>query len=90
LVKFWLHISPDEQLRRFREREKVAHKRHKITQDDWRNREQWRAYELAIEEMVARTSTAGAPWTLVAANDKRHARLQVMRTLRDAWLQCLE
>jgi AMP-polyphosphate phosphotransferase len=90
LVKFWLHISPDEQLRRFREREKVAHKRHKITQDDWRNREQWRAYELAVEEMVARTSTARAPWTLVAANDKRHARLAVMRTLRDAWQRCLE
>lgn len=81
LIKFWLHISKDEQLRRFRAREHTAFKRHKITPDDWRNREKWREYELAVDEMVARTSTAHSPWTLVAGNDKRHARIMVMRTL---------
>jgi polyphosphate:AMP phosphotransferase len=84
LAKFWLHITPEEQLRRFEERQRLAHKRHKITEEDWRNRNQWSAYEEAIDEMVARTSTAHAPWTLVAANDKRHGRVMVLRTLCEA------
>jgi polyphosphate:AMP phosphotransferase len=81
LAKFWLHVDAKEQLRRFRERESVAWKRHKIGPEDWRNREKWDAYEEAISDMVARTSTAQAPWTLVAANDKRLARVQVVETL---------
>ena len=81
LCKFWIHISPEEQLARFREREATPHKHHKITEDDWRNREKWRDYELAVEDMVAHTSTTGAPWTLVAGNDKRHARIQILKTL---------
>ena len=81
LSKLWLHISPEEQLRRFRERQEVEWKKHKITDEDWRNREKWPAYETAIDEMVARTSTHDAPWTLVSATDKKAARLTVLETL---------
>jgi polyphosphate:AMP phosphotransferase len=80
VCKFWLHISPDEQLRRFKAREQTDYKRYKITDEDYRNREKWPEYEAAIDEMVARTSVKAAPWTLVAANDKRHARVEVIRT----------
>lgn len=83
LSKLWLHISPEEQLRRFRERETVEWKRHKITDEDWRNREKRDSYEVAIDEMIARTSTRDAPWTLVAATDKKAARLAVLATLCD-------
>jgi polyphosphate:AMP phosphotransferase len=79
--KFWLHISPAEQLKRFKEREAVAHKRYKITEEDWRNRKQWDDYKAAIDEMVARCGTEFAPWTIVAANDKRHARIQILKTI---------
>lgn len=81
LLKFWMHISKDEQLRRFRDRERTPFKHFKITPEDWRNRKKWRDYELAVDEMVARTSTAPSPWTLVAANCKRYARVTVLRTL---------
>lgn len=81
VAKFWLHISPDEQLRRFREREETPHKRHKITDDDWRNRDRWNDYATAVEDMVAKTSTPHAPWTLVAGEDKRFARVQILSTL---------
>lgn len=80
VLKFWLHISPEEQLRRFREREETPWKKHKITDEDWRNREKWPAYQTAVEDMVARTSTPHAPWTLIAGEDKRVARLQVLDT----------
>ena len=79
--KFWIHISKEEQLRRFREREGIDFKRYKITAEDWRNREQWDAYKAAINDMVAHTSTEFAPWTLVAGNDKRFARVQIVKTL---------
>jgi polyphosphate:AMP phosphotransferase len=81
LAKFWLHLDPKEQLRRFQEREAVAWKRHKIGPEDWRNREKWGAYADAVSDMVARTSTADAPWTLVAATDKRWARVRVVESL---------
>ena len=81
IVKFWLAISPQEQLRRFDARETIASKRYKITPDDWRNREKWPAYDAAMTEMVERTSTAFAPWTLVEAEDKKYARLKVLRTI---------
>lgn len=84
MVKYWLAIDRAEQLRRFREREKTPFKRFKITAEDWRNREQWGVYERAVHDMVERTSTEIAPWTLVAANDKRAARLEVLRTLCEA------
>ncbi|MEZ4600107.1 MAG: polyphosphate:AMP phosphotransferase [Syntrophotaleaceae bacterium] len=81
VVKFWLSISKDEQLRRFEEREKVGFKRFKITGEDWRNRENWDAYEAAACDMIERTSTEIAPWTLVEANDKSYARIKVLKTL---------
>jgi polyphosphate:AMP phosphotransferase len=81
IVKFWLAIDKAEQLRRFRAREKTAFKRFKITREDWRNRKKWSAYESAVCDMVERTSTDVAPWTLVEANDKRVARIKVLRTL---------
>jgi len=90
LCKFWLHISPEEQLRRFKERARLEHKKHKITDDDWRNRKKWKDYAAAVDEMVARTSTEGAPWTLVAANDKKLARLTVLKTMCDALEKALD
>lgn len=84
LAKFWLAISKEEQYRRFKAREQVEFKRFKITPEDWRNRERWDDYEAAVCEMVDRTSTAQAPWTLVPANDKLAARVQVLKTLAQA------
>jgi AMP-polyphosphate phosphotransferase len=81
VVKFWLNISKDEQLRRFKEREQTGFKRFKITEEDWRNRNRWEAYERAVCDMVDRTSTEIAPWTLVEANDKNVARIKVLETL---------
>ena len=81
LAKFWIHISPEEQLRRFEERQEVPYKRYKITDEDWRNRAKSSAYEAAVDEMVARCSTAVAPWTLVAGNDKKFARVQILKTV---------
>jgi polyphosphate:AMP phosphotransferase len=83
VLKFWLQISKDEQLRRFKAREETPFKRFKITEEDWRNREKWDAYQLAAGDMIDRTSTLQAPWTLVPAEDKRHARLTVLRALCD-------
>ena len=80
LSKFWIHISKDEQLRRFKQREEVTFKQYKITGEDWRNRKQWEPYKAAINDMVAHTSTACAPWTLVAGNDKKFARVQILKT----------
>ena len=81
VVKFWLAITQDEQLRRFHEREQTGFKRFKITEDDWRNRDKWEQYELAVSDMVDRTSTLYAPWTLVEANSKYFARIKVLKTL---------
>jgi polyphosphate:AMP phosphotransferase len=84
LVKCWLHIGKDEQLRRFKARAKTSYKKYKLTPEDYRNRSKWSAYELAVNEMVERTSTAIAPWTLVEANDKRWARVKVLEASCDA------
>jgi polyphosphate:AMP phosphotransferase len=84
LVKFWMHISPEEQLRRFEERERVPHKRHKITAEDWRNRARWGAYHEAVVEMIERTSTSYAPWTIVEAEDKYWGRIRTLQTLVSA------
>ena len=81
VCKFWLQISKDEQLKRFHAREKTAFKRFKITSDDWRNRKKWNAYEQAVADMVDRTSTELAPWTLVEAEDKRFARVKIVKTI---------
>ncbi len=83
VLKFWIHISQEEQLRRFKEREKVAWKQYKLTEEDWRNRDRWDAYKQAVNDMVARTSTTYAPWTLVPGNDKWFARVHVVETFCD-------
>ncbi|MFH1706378.1 MAG: polyphosphate:AMP phosphotransferase [Planctomycetota bacterium] len=81
ICKFWLHIDQKEQLRRFKERERLEHKRWKITEEDWRNREKWDVYKAAVDEMAFRTSTSFAPWTIVEANNKLHARIKVLDTV---------
>jgi polyphosphate kinase 2 (PPK2 family) len=81
IVKFWLHISPEEQLRRFEERQRTAVTSWKLTDEDWRNREKWALYEQAADEMLLRTSTPAAPWTIVEAEDKRFGRIKVLRTV---------
>jgi polyphosphate:AMP phosphotransferase len=80
ILKFWLHIDKDEQLRRFQSREQISYKQYKITEEDYRNREKWAAYELAVNEMIARTSTQAAPWILVEGNDKKYARIKVLKS----------
>lgn len=84
LVKFWLHISSEEQLRRFTERQDNPFKQHKLTEEDWRNRERWPFYEVAVNQMIQRTSTPNAPWTVVAGNDKYLARVKVIETVTQA------
>ncbi|MGC8882230.1 MAG: hypothetical protein ACP5UT_05300 [Bryobacteraceae bacterium] len=81
LAKFWIHISRDEQLRRFRERQKTGYKAWKLTAEDWRNRAKWPAYERAVEDMLLKTSTITAPWRLIEGNDKYYARVKVLSTL---------
>ena len=81
VAKFWLAISKEEQLTRFNEREKIGFKRFKISEEDWRNREKWDEYEYAVCDMIDRTSTEIAPWTLVEANDKNFARIKILKTL---------
>jgi len=82
VVKFWIHISPEEQLHRFEARRDTAYKAWKLTEEDWRNRAKWDAYEEAVNDMLLRTSTATAPWTVVEGNDKWFAR--VVRPRQDA------
>ncbi|MGQ5521708.1 polyphosphate:AMP phosphotransferase [Chitinimonas sp. PSY-7] len=84
VVKFWLAIDADEQLKRFQAREETGFKRFKITDDDWRNREKWPAYREAVHDMVERTSTPAAPWLLIEANNKYYARIKVLRCLCEA------
>jgi polyphosphate kinase 2 (PPK2 family) len=81
LLKFWLHVTNDEQLRRFKEREKTPYKSWKLTEEDWRNRTKWPQYEMAVNDMIEQTSTRDAPWTLVESNDKNYARLKIIKTI---------
>ncbi len=80
VLKFWMQISKEEQLRRFRERKRIEYKSWKLTDEDWRNRGKWSAYYQAAEEMLLQTSTAHAPWTIVEANDKWFARIKILKT----------
>jgi polyphosphate:AMP phosphotransferase len=80
VLKYWLHVSHAEQLRRFREREATPHKRHKMNAEDWRNRKKREAYEIAVGDMLALTDKPNAPWHLVPADNKRFARLEVLRS----------
>jgi polyphosphate:AMP phosphotransferase len=81
LIKFWLEVSKDEQLRRFQDRQEDHLKQWKITDEDWRNRSKWNEYEEAVEEMLGRTSTPSAPWTVVESDDKYYARLKTLHTV---------
>lgn len=81
IVKFWLHIDQAEQLRRFKERQRLKWKQWKLTDEDWRNRKKWPQYEAAINDMLANTSTSYAPWTIIEANDKLFARIKALRTV---------
>ncbi|MCK5669068.1 MAG: polyphosphate:AMP phosphotransferase, partial [Gammaproteobacteria bacterium] len=83
IVKFWIHLSKAEQSRRFKEREKIPWKAHKISAEDWRNRDKWDDYKAAINDMVSHTSTEYAPWTLVPGNDKKFARVEILKTFCD-------
>ncbi|MEP3276192.1 MAG: polyphosphate:AMP phosphotransferase [Stappiaceae bacterium] len=83
LIKYWIHITKDEQFQRFKLREKTPYKRWKLTDEDWRNREKWEDYEQAVNDMVQYTSTAKSPWTLIEGNDKRFARVKAIRTYCD-------
>jgi AMP-polyphosphate phosphotransferase len=84
LVKFWIQISQEEQLRRFEEREAIGYKAWKLTDEDWRNRQKWGAYEDAAEEMLVKTSTRNAPWRMVEGNDKYWARVKVLSAVVEA------
>jgi polyphosphate kinase 2 (PPK2 family) len=81
VVKFWLAITPDEQLRRFEERQATPHKNFKITDEDWRNRDKWPQYAQAVQDMIDRTSTDVAPWKVVASNNKMFARIEALEHL---------
>lgn len=89
LLKFWLHITKEEQLKRFQEREKTPFKKYKITEDDYRNRDKWDAYEHAVNDMVERTSTEYAPWHLIEANDKNYARVKSLHIFSERLGQVL-
>lgn len=84
IVKFWLQIDKDEQLRRFTERQNTPSKQWKITDEDWRNREKWDAYEVAVNEMIQNTSTQAAPWHIIESNNKYYARIKAIETVVDA------
>jgi polyphosphate kinase 2 (PPK2 family) len=84
VLKFWLAIDAEEQLRRFKAREATQFKRFKITEEDWRNRSRWDDYAVAVHDMVSRTSTPYAPWVLIEANDKAYARIKVLRVVCEA------
>ena len=81
ICKFWMHITKSEQMKRFERRKEQAHKKWKLTDEDWRNREKWDEYEIAVNEMVERTSTTRSHWTLVEGNDKKFARIKVLETV---------
>src|SRR5213078_2762205 len=84
IVKFWLHVSSKEQLRRFEARAQDPLKTWKLTDEDWRNRKKRRAYEQAVEDMLARTDHVDAPWHLVEGDSKRYARVKVLETVSEA------
>ena len=90
IVKFWLHITKDEQKRRFKDRKNTAYKTWKLTDDDHRNRKKWKAYEHAVNDMLENTSTTTAPWTVIGANDKQRARIAVLQAVSAAMERALK
>jgi polyphosphate kinase 2 (PPK2 family) len=81
LIKFWLQFCPYELLKRFEGRQKIPFKRFKITDADWHNRKQWDNYQIAVSDMIDRTSSEYAPWQLIEANDKYYARIKILKTV---------
>jgi polyphosphate kinase 2 (PPK2 family) len=81
VAKFWMHISPEEQLRRFEQRQDTPYKSWKLTEEDWRNREKWSSYQEAVEDMLLKTSTLAAPWTIIESDDKWFGRVKTLRSL---------
>jgi polyphosphate kinase 2 (PPK2 family) len=81
ICKFWLHVTPEEQLRRFRRRELDPFRQYKLTEEDWRNRAKTPEYTSAVEDMLVRTSTPHAPWNVIQANDKHYARVKVVESV---------
>ncbi len=90
VAKFWIHISKEEQLRRFELRKETPYKAFKLTEEDWRNREKWDEYQAAVDDMLVKTSPLNAPWTVVEGNCKRFARVKTLRTLNEAVAAGLE
>ncbi len=90
ICKFWLHISKEEQLRRFKDRERDPFRSHKLTAEDWRNHARWGEYAAAVEDMLGKTSTPEAPWTGVPADDTYFARVTVLETLASALERAVE
>ena len=84
VIKFWINIDKDEQLKRFTLRQNTPEKQWKITDEDWRNREKWDTYEKYIDKMIEKTSTKAAPWNIIEGNDKKYARIKAMKTIIDA------
>ena len=81
LIKFWIHIDKDTQLARFNDRQNTPEKQWKITDEDWRNREKWDQYEIAVDDMIRRTSTTNAPWYIIESNDKKYARIRTLKII---------
>lgn len=81
IIKFWVQIDKDTQLERFTDRQNTPEKRWKITDEDWRNREKWDAYEMAVNEMIQKTSTSYAPWHILESVDKKYARIKALKTV---------
>ena len=90
VLKFWMQIDKEEQRKRFEERQKNPEKQWKITEEDWRNRDKWDAYEEAVNEMLIRTSTPEAPWVIVEGNCKYYARIKVLEAVIEAIEKRLE
>jgi polyphosphate:AMP phosphotransferase len=84
VIKFWIHIDKDTQLQRFEERKNNPYKSWKLTDEDWRNREKWDTYKKAVDEMLFRTSSPHAPWTIIESNSKHYARIKAIKTVIDA------
>jgi polyphosphate kinase 2 (PPK2 family) len=89
VAKFWLHISPEEQLARFNAREETAYKSHKITEEDYRNRERWDDYVKAVDQTILRTTSDSAPWHVIPANDKRLARVTALKAVNEGLARVL-
>jgi len=84
ILKFWLQIDKETQLERFKSRQNDPEKSWKITEDDWRNRSKWEKYEFAVDEMLLKTGTINAPWTVIESNDKHYSRIKILKTVTEA------